>query len=190
MTPHHKGRGQMFTREAVIYDDSNLNKNEFTAVVSFAVNFHFFPRATDARRTPSPRSRSCLITPLFKWREKGRDGEKRDGEKGWECDGKQKEGGVGRGRGMGERERMKRRKDGEGNKEVGTDRACYFQSRLRLYCLPHACRTRARGGGKKRGSSHRFQKVSLPFWQMWCQLCCLIKRKWRWWLRHRRDLIW
>lgn len=41
MTPHHKDRGQMFTREAVMYDDSNLNKNEFTGLVSFAVNFHF-----------------------------------------------------------------------------------------------------------------------------------------------------
>lgn len=25
-----------------MYDDSNLNKNEFTALVSFAVNFHIF----------------------------------------------------------------------------------------------------------------------------------------------------
>lgn len=41
MTPHHKDRGQMFTRRAVMYDDSNLNKNEFTGIVSFAVNFHF-----------------------------------------------------------------------------------------------------------------------------------------------------
>lgn len=32
----------MFTSEAVMYDDSNLNKNEFTGIVSFAVNFHFF----------------------------------------------------------------------------------------------------------------------------------------------------
>lgn len=32
----------MFTRKVVMYDDSNLNKNEFTAVVSFAVNFHIF----------------------------------------------------------------------------------------------------------------------------------------------------
>ena len=31
----------MFTREAVMYDDSNLNKNEFTGLISFAVNVHF-----------------------------------------------------------------------------------------------------------------------------------------------------
>lgn len=32
----------MFTGEVVMYDDSNLNKNEFTALVSFAVNFRIF----------------------------------------------------------------------------------------------------------------------------------------------------
>lgn len=32
----------MFTGDVVMYDDSNLNKNEFTALVSFAVNFHIF----------------------------------------------------------------------------------------------------------------------------------------------------
>ena len=32
----------MFTGDGVMYDDSNLNKNEFTALVSFAVNFHIF----------------------------------------------------------------------------------------------------------------------------------------------------
>lgn len=31
----------MFTGDVVIYDD-NLNKNEFTALVSFAVNFRIF----------------------------------------------------------------------------------------------------------------------------------------------------
>ena len=30
----------MFTGDVVMDDDSNLNKNEFTALVSFAVNFH------------------------------------------------------------------------------------------------------------------------------------------------------
>ena len=32
----------MFTGDVVMYDDSNLNKNEFTALVSFAVNFRIF----------------------------------------------------------------------------------------------------------------------------------------------------
>lgn len=79
MTPHHKDRGQMFTREAVMYDDSNLNKNEFTGIVSFAVNFHFF-HAQLMLRGHLPLLSSCLITLPFKWWEKGRDGEKRDGE--------------------------------------------------------------------------------------------------------------
>ena len=35
-----------------MYDDSNLNKNEFTGIVPFAVNFHFLPRTSDAPRTP------------------------------------------------------------------------------------------------------------------------------------------
>lgn len=81
MTPHHKDRGQMFTREAIMYDDSNLNKNEFTGIVSFAVNFHFF-RAQLMLRGHLPLLSSCLITLPFKWWEKGRDGEKRDGRKG------------------------------------------------------------------------------------------------------------
>lgn len=34
----------MYTRKAVLYDDSNLNKNLFNGVVSFAVNLHFFRR--------------------------------------------------------------------------------------------------------------------------------------------------
>lgn len=69
----------MFTREAVMYDDSNLNKNEFTGIVSFAVNFHFF-HAQLMLRGHLPLLSSCLITLPFKWWEKGRDGEKRDGE--------------------------------------------------------------------------------------------------------------
>ena len=32
----------MFTGDVVMYDDSNLNKNEFMALVSFAVNFCIF----------------------------------------------------------------------------------------------------------------------------------------------------
>ena len=44
MAPRHKGRGQMYTRKAVMYDDSNLTKNVFNGVVSFAVNLHFFRR--------------------------------------------------------------------------------------------------------------------------------------------------
>lgn len=32
----------MFTGDVVMYDDSNLNKNEFSALVSFAVDFHIF----------------------------------------------------------------------------------------------------------------------------------------------------
>lgn len=38
-----------------MYDDSNLNKNEFTALVSFAVNFHIF----HAQLVPSDLSLSC-----------------------------------------------------------------------------------------------------------------------------------
>lgn len=95
MTPHHKDQGQMFTREAVMYDDSNLNKNEFTGIVSFAVNFHFF-HAQLMLRGHLPLLSSCLITLPFKWWEKGRDGREkrrrrgesvREGEKkrgGWE----------------------------------------------------------------------------------------------------------
>lgn len=79
MTPHHKDQGQMFTREAVMYDDSNLNKNEFTGIVSFAVNSHFFHEQL-MLRGHLPLLSSCLITRPFKWWEKGRDREKRDGE--------------------------------------------------------------------------------------------------------------
>lgn len=91
MTPHHKDRGQMFTREAVMYDDSNLNKNEFTGIVSFAVNFHFF-LAQLMLRGHLPLLSSCLITLPFKWWEKGKDGEKRDGKGVRVLDG-EKEGG-------------------------------------------------------------------------------------------------
>lgn len=69
----------MFTREAVMYDDSNLNKNEFTGVVSFAVNSHFFHEQL-MLRGHLPLLSSCLITRPFKWWERGRDEEKRDGE--------------------------------------------------------------------------------------------------------------
>lgn len=79
MTPHHKDRGQMFTREAVMYDDSNLNKNEFTGIVSFAVNFHFF-HAQLMLRGHLPLLSSCLITLPFKWWEKGREKRRRRGE--------------------------------------------------------------------------------------------------------------
>lgn len=81
MTPHHKDRGQMFTSEAVMYDDSNLNKNEFTGIVSFAVNFHFLHAQLMLRGHLSLLS-SCLITLPFKWWEKGRDGERKEIEKG------------------------------------------------------------------------------------------------------------
>lgn len=79
MTPHHKERGQMFTRGAVMYDDSNLNKNEFTGIVSFAVNSHFL-REQLMLCGHLPLLSSCLITRPFKCWEKGRDVEKRDGE--------------------------------------------------------------------------------------------------------------
>lgn len=39
-----------------MYDDSNLNKNEFTALVSFAVNFHIF----HAQLVLSDLSRHCV----------------------------------------------------------------------------------------------------------------------------------
>ena len=32
----------MFTEDVVMYDDSNLNTNEFMALVSFAINFRIF----------------------------------------------------------------------------------------------------------------------------------------------------
>lgn len=106
MTPHHKDRGQMFTREAVMYDDSNLNKNEFTGIVSFAVNFHFF-HAQLMLRGHLPLLSSCLITLPFKWWEKGRDGEKRDGKRG-ESVRERERGGRERGKGR-ETERPRRR---------------------------------------------------------------------------------
>lgn len=60
-----------------------------------------------------------------------------------------------------EGERKGQRKgDREGKEETGTDRACYFQSLFPLYCLLW---NRNKGGRKKKRSSHRFQKVSLPF---------------------------
>lgn len=46
----------MFTGDVVMYDDSNLNKNEFTALVSFAVNFHIF----HAQLALSDLSRHCV----------------------------------------------------------------------------------------------------------------------------------
>lgn len=61
----------MFTREAVMHDDSNLNKNEFTGIVSFAVNFHF-SRAQLMLRGHLALLSSCLITLPFKWWEKRR----------------------------------------------------------------------------------------------------------------------
>lgn len=67
-----------------MYDDSNLNKNEFIAIVSFAVNFHFFHAQLMLRGHLSLLSR-CLITLPFKWWEKGRDGRRKEMEKGWEC---------------------------------------------------------------------------------------------------------
>lgn len=36
----HAVCGEMFTGGVLMFDDSYLNKNEFTAVVSFAGNFH------------------------------------------------------------------------------------------------------------------------------------------------------
>lgn len=59
----------MFTGRAVMYDDSNLNKNEFTGVVSFAVNFHFTRAQLMLGGHLAPLS-GCLITPPFKWWEK------------------------------------------------------------------------------------------------------------------------
>lgn len=167
MTPHHKGRGQMFTREAVIYDDSNLNKNEFTGTVSFAVNFHFF-RAQLMLCGHLALLSGCLITPPFKWWKK----RERRGERGVRGE---KEGGQERGKGR-KTERARRR-------QALMELVIFKAASLSIVCC--------RAGIRKKGrSSHWFQKVSLPFWQMWCQLCCLIKRKWRWWLQHRRDLIW
>lgn len=43
-----------------MYDDSNLNKNEFTAVVSFAVNFHIF----HAQLLRRDLVHYCLLTSL------------------------------------------------------------------------------------------------------------------------------
>lgn len=97
----------MFTREAVMYDDSNLNKNEFTGIVSFAVNFHFF-HAQLMLCGHLPLLSSCLITLPFKWWEKGRDGEKkRWGESVCERE-REKEGGGERGKGR-KTERARRR---------------------------------------------------------------------------------
>lgn len=81
MTPHHKDWGQMFTREAVMYDDSNLNKNEFIGIVSFAVNFHFFHAQLMLCGHLSLLS-SCLITLPFKWWENERDTERKEMAKG------------------------------------------------------------------------------------------------------------
>lgn len=75
----------MFTGQAVMYDDSNLNKNEFTGVVSFAVNFHFSGAQLMLGGHLALLS-GCLITPPFKWWEKkrgeteGEEREKRGGE--------------------------------------------------------------------------------------------------------------
>lgn len=56
-----------------MYDDSNLNKNEFTGIVSFAVNFHFFHAQLMLR---GHLSRLCSLAVSlpgpFKCREKGR----------------------------------------------------------------------------------------------------------------------
>lgn len=49
-----------------MYDDSNLNKNEFTGIVSFAVNFHFSCAQLMLRGHLALLS-SCLITLPFKW---------------------------------------------------------------------------------------------------------------------------
>lgn len=140
----------------------------------------------------------CLITPPFKWWERG--GKKKgetEGERERERREEKKEGGEGA---REEGWMVRERKGGKGRE---TERARRRQALIELVIFkgtpPHpsrippptsivCCRTRM--GRKKGRSSHRFQKVSLPFWQMWCQLCCLIKRKWRWWLQHRRDLIW
>lgn len=82
MTPHHKERGQMFTREAVMYDDSNLNKNEFTAIVSFAVNFHF-SRAQLMLRGHLPLALWLSHYPAFQvLGEKGETRRQGNGEKG------------------------------------------------------------------------------------------------------------
>lgn len=68
----------MFTGRDVMYDDSNLNKNEFTGVVSFAVNFHF-SRAQLMLSGHLALLSGCLITPPFKWwEEKKRGGTKRE----------------------------------------------------------------------------------------------------------------
>ena len=96
MTPHHKDQGQMFTREAVMYDDSNLNKNEFTGIVSFAVNFHF-SHAQLMLRGHLPLLSSCLITLPFKWRERGRAAEGEETEKGWGCERERERGGERKG---------------------------------------------------------------------------------------------
>lgn len=58
-----------------MYDDSNLNKNEFTGIVSFAVNFHFSCAQLMLRGHLALLS-SCLITLPFKWWEKGEEMEK------------------------------------------------------------------------------------------------------------------
>lgn len=96
----------MFTREAVMYDDSNLNKNEFTGIVSFAVNFHFFC-AQLMLRGHLPLLSSCLITLPFKWWEKGRDERKEMGERVRVCEREKREGGE-RGKGR-KTERARRR---------------------------------------------------------------------------------
>lgn len=179
MTPHHHDRSQMFTWEAIMYDDSNVNKNEFTSIVSFAVNFHFFCAQLMLCGHLSLLS-GCLITLPFKWWEKGSDGERKEMEKGLRACMRERQKKRGRERGKGgETERARRR-------QALIELVIFKAFFLSIVC----CGTGIREGGRKKRSSHRFQKVSLPFWQMWCQLCCLIKRKWRWWLQHRRDLIW
>lgn len=71
----------MFTGRAVMYDDSNLNKNEFTGVVSFAVNFHFSCAQLMLGGHLALLS-GCLITPPFKWWEEKKRGETKGGERG------------------------------------------------------------------------------------------------------------
>lgn len=152
MTPHHDHRGQMFTWEAIMYDDSNLNKNEFTGIVSFAVNFHFFCAQLMLCGHLSLLS-GCLITLPFKWWEKGRDGESKEMEKGWER----------------VRERGRKRGGEKGAKGRETERARRRQALIELVIFKAfflsivCCGTGIREGGRKKEVHTDFKKSHFLF---------------------------
>lgn len=116
MAPRHKGWGQMFTREAAMYDDSNRNKKEFTGVVSFAVNVHFSYRKLvfcgQSVRHPPSLTQPSHYTDFQVEQRGGREGE---------C----------------EEDEVERKKEGKKDidrGQISIDNACNFQSHFLLCC--------------------------------------------------------